>query len=532
MAYKATMLRKLIPLMSTFSLISACGAHQGAASGASETKLQPAHTSVDNALGNAGAPHTLPRQFAALIERARAASKQPASDAKEADLPASLRDIDWNAYRTIAFRPERSLWRNEPGHFEAQFFHLGFIYRYPVAMSVIEGDETRPLPFSTELFTYGAVPAPAPNPGLGYAGMRLHTNLNSDDYRDEIIVFQGSSYFRSLGRGDYLGLSGRALAIDTGESTPEEFPRFSEMYLVRPGKDERSMWVLATLESKRATGAVAFHVEPGDVTVIDITVHVFLREPVKVLGIAPFSSMHLYGESAPHRFDSVRPEVHDSDGLAMWTAEGERVLRPLRNPERTTVREYRLDSPKGFGLLQRDRKFESYQDLVERYQDRPSAWVEPMGDWGKGKVRLLEFATNLESDDNVALSWVPDQVPADGLSVRYRLHFGSNVEGKQQFGKALDTRITPIGADKARFTIDFQVPNANQLKTPVQLELTTPDAQVLSTSVVQNPFLPGFRASFEVVRKDPSRETDLRAYLRTGNDVLTETWSYPWQPTH
>lgn len=526
------MFAKLIPLMASFSLISACQAHNSAAAKPSQDQLGQEQRRAQAELGIHGAAHTLPGQFAALIERARAASKQPAAEAKEANLPASLRDIDWNAYRTIAYRPERALWRNEPGHFDAQFFHLGFIYRYPVAMATIHGDETRPLPFSTELFSYGSVPAPSPDPGLGFAGMRLHTNLNSDDYRDEIIVFQGSSYFRSLGRGNWLGLSGRALAIDTGESTPEEFPRFSEMYLVRPGKDDRSMWVLATLDSKRATGAVAFHVEPGDETVIDITMHVFLRESVKVLGIAPFSSMHLYGESAPHRFDPVRPEVHDSDGLAMWTSQGERVLRPLRNPERTTVREYRLDSPKGFGLVQRDRKFESYQDLVERYQDRPSAWVEPIGDWGKGQLRLLEFATNLESDDNVALSWVPDQVPADGLAVRYRLHFGNEVEGNAKFGRALETRITPTGPDRARFTVDFQLPGANQLKAPVQVELTTPDAQVLSATVVPNPFLPGFRASFELLRKDPSKETDLRAFLRAGSDALTETWSYPWQPTH
>ena len=520
----------LTPVMATFSLIAACGAHGArTAHPADGKRARPA--SAQNEAGKAASAHTLPGQFAALIERARAASKQPAADAKEANLPASLRDIDWNVYRTIAYRPERALWRDEPGHFEAQFFHLGFIYRYPVVMSVIEGAETRPLPFATELFSYGTVPAPSPDPGLGYAGMRLHTNLNSDDYRDEVMVFQGSSYFRSLGRGNWHGLSGRTLAIDTGESTPEEFPRFSEMYLVRPGKNDRSMWVLATLESKRATGAAAFHIVPGAKTLIDIRLHVFMRESVKVLGIAPFSSMHLFGESAPHRFDSMRPEVHDSDGLAMWTHEGERVLRPLRNPERTTVREYRLDSPRGFGLVQRDRAFSSYQDLNEHYQDRPSAWVEPIGDWGKGKLRLLEFATPLESDDNVALLWVPDQIPADGLSVRYLLHFGSEVEGNGGFGRALDTRIAQSSPDKARFTVDFAVPNASELKGPIQVELTTPDAEVLSASVVPNPYISGFRASFEVSRKDRSRETDLRAFLRTGNDVLTETWSFPWQPT-
>lgn len=475
-----------------------------------------------------------PGQFAALVDRARAASKQPYTPPTEASLPPSLRDIDWYAYRTIRFDPAKSLWRDRASQYEAQFFHLGFIYRLPVAMFEVVGSDVQPIAFKREQFLYDGVAAPSPDQALGYAGMRLHTHLNSAEYKDEVMVFQGASYFRAVGRGNAHGLSGRALAIDTGEQHAEEFPRFSELYLVRPEQGERDAWVLAFLESARATGAFAFHVEPGDETVVDVTSRVFVREnvkePIKALGVAAFSSMHLFGEADPHRFGDVRPEVHDSDGLAMWSATGERTYRPLRNPDVTTVSHYRLDSPKGFGLLQRDRHFESYQDLTERYEDRPSAWVEPIGDWGKGQLRLLEWATPLESDDNMALAWLPDAVPQDGLALRYRIHFGATVEGPEQFGRVHDTRIAALSKERARFYVDFQVPHADQLKGPVEVDVSGGDVTIISKQVIPNTHIAGFRASFEVARKDGSKEVPLRAFLRSGNDVLTETWSYPWQP--
>lgn len=468
----------------------------------------------------------LPRQFDTLVERARKARKEPYVARPEISLPSSLRDIDWASYRTIRSRPERALWREQPGHFEAQFFHLGFIYRTPVDLFVIEGDRTERLPFSVDQFRYDGVPQPDRNLPLGYAGLRLHTNLNSDGYRDETIVFQGASYFRSLGRDNAFGLSARALAIDTGEPTPEEFPRFVELYLVKPDAESRSIWVLASLDSPRVTGACALHVTPGDETRVEVTEQLFFREPVHVLGLAPFSSMHLFGEARPHRFDKQRPEVHDSDQLALLTRDGERLSRPLDNPERTRVTQYRLDSPRGFGLLQRDRSADSYRDPELRYEARPSAWVEPIGDWGPGQLRLLEFATELESDDNIALLWQPDHVPSDELRVQYSIAFGSDVE-HARFGRAAATRFAPSGERRTRFEIDFDVADADAVSDPIELSLTTPGGELLSKEVQRRSG--GFRARFEVARTDSNDKAELRAFLRRGSDVLTETWSYPWQ---
>jgi periplasmic glucans biosynthesis protein len=487
-----------------------------------------------------------------LVERARtlAAAAQPtAVPAALPELPAELRDLTYDQYRSIRFKPDRSLWRSEGGFFEVQLFHLGFYYREPVAVFQLEPSsvEARRVAFTPDLFSYQQVAPPKADAALGFAGLRLHAPINTPQYRDEVIAFQGASYFRSLGQNEVYGLSARGLAIDTGEPGPEEFPRFSELYLVRPQPQERAVWVLALLESRRATGAYAFRIEPGRSTIIEVTAQILLREPVGVLGIAPLTSMFLFGEDAPARFGDFRPEVHDSDSLALWNGSGEKLVRPLRNPQRTTVCSFRLDSPRGFGLLQRDKAFASYQDLEARYQDRPSIWVEPLDDWGPGAVRLLEIATEREIDDNIAALWVPDRVPADGLRVRYRLHVGgdnpfersagSGSGGEQpprsEAARVVATRNAKIDgvANGQRFVVDFVGARLEPAKD-VRVRADASHARIVQQRVEQNPFIGGLRAVIDVVPEAGAGDVELRAFLQRGDEALSETWSFLWQSQH
>lgn len=481
------------------------------------------------------ADSTPPAYFQELVARAQRESAHLGDPPKHVALPPSLQNLDYDRYRTIRFRPERSLWRGEPGHFEVQFFHLGLHYLEPLRISVLDGDKLTPLQFERDMFAYDGVEAPPQDAELGFAGFRIHTTLNRDDYRDEVLVVQGASYFRTLGRGQVYGLSGRALAIDTGEPEPEEFPRFTEVVLVRPGPDDRFMWVLAYLDSPRAVGAYAFRIAPDDTTVMDVTARVFKRGPVKVFGVAPLTSMYLYGEEAPARFGGDhphlhRPEAHDSDGLLMHAQNGEWLYRPLQNPPRTRVSTFRLDSPRGFGLLQRDRNPDSYRDPEYAYEKRPSAWIEPIGDWGKGQIRLLEISTQLESDDNIGAMWVPDEVPADGLSLRYRVHVGDAVpNGAGPAVRALSTQIAEAGPERLRFTVEFAGAPLKQLaQGALEPVVTATGGKVVDTRV-EAAGEERSRVIFEVQR-DGNQAVDLRAFLRSGQDVLSETWTYLLSP--
>jgi periplasmic glucans biosynthesis protein len=489
-------------------------------------KTRPAAATAEPAVG-----HSLPAFFPLLVERARGLGAAPARPSAAVDLPPSLRDIDYETYRTIRYKPERSLWRGGPGGFEAQFFHMGYGYREPVAMFVVEGQDAKPFPFSTELFSYDGVPKPPPpDPNtLGFTGVRLHAPINRPDYRDEFVVFQGASYFRVVGRGQAYGLSARGLAIDTGEPSGEEFPRFTEMYLEPATGDAKAIWVMALLESRRATGAYAMRIEPGATTTVEVMARIFLREGVRNLGVAPLTSMYLFGKENPAAFGDYRPEVHDSDGLAMLSGGGEWLFRPLRNPPRTTVCSFRLDSPRGFGLLQRDRRFDSYQDLDSRYQDRPTAWVEPLSDWGKGSLRLLEIATQLESDDNIALVWIPDQVPTDGMTLHYKLHVGPEVPVARPLGKVVATRYRELASDKARFIVDFAELDTKAKNDPPRLDVSIGGGRLVGQQLLKNPFTDGYRALLDVVREQAD-DIELRATLRADSHAVTETWSYLWQP--
>ena len=256
----------------------------------------------------AAQPHVPPQRFGAVIERARELAQQPPRPVQLAQLPEALRTLTYEQYRGIRFRPERSLWRGEPGRFEVQFFHPGHYFRDLVNVRSVQDETLQDVAFAPSLFAYDHVPAPASAEGLGFTGLRLHAPINTESYRDEVIVFQGASYFRSLGRHQVFGLSARGLAIDTGEPVPEEFPRFTEIELIRPAPDHSFIWVLALLESRRATGAYAFRVKPGPHTEVEVNMRVFFREKVTVAGVAPLTSMYLFGEEAPGRFKTFAPK--------------------------------------------------------------------------------------------------------------------------------------------------------------------------------------------------------------------------------
>src|SRR5258708_8594519 len=103
--------------------------------------------------------------------------------------------------------------------------------------------------------------------------------------------------------------------------------------------------------------------------------------------------MYWYSETVKPTAVDWRPEVHDSDGLAMWTGKGERIWRPLNNPPRIVISSFSDENPRGFGLMQRDRNFDHYLDGV-MYEKRPSVWIEPIVDLGSGAVHLVGFPSN------------------------------------------------------------------------------------------------------------------------------------------
>jgi periplasmic glucans biosynthesis protein len=488
-------------------------------------------------------------RLAALArERAQAPYRAP-----NETLPADLARLDYDGVRDIRWKPERALWRNAGGPFEAMFFHLGLYQRAPVRIHEIGPEGTRPMAFQPADFDYGANRvAPAAWGDLGFAGFRLHYPLNSAAYKDELIVFQGASYFRALGVGQQYGLSARGLAIDaTGGpgGRAEEFPRFSEFWLQRPAPGAQQATVFALLESPRATGAYRFDIRPGSKerpeTQVQVRAQVFLRPgagPIATLGLAPLTSMFFFGENQPRAGD-FRPEVHDSDGLLVESGSGEWLWRPLQNPRSTSVQSFALPGLRGFGLMQRDRAFASYEDVEARYERRPSAWVQPQGDWGPGRVELLLLPTPDETHDNVVAYWVPAKLPATGtpLEFAYTLSWQGDTQRLPPNGHVVQTRSgtgwaaagTQPAPGEQHYVVDFAGPALQALPPDAQVQAVVgsdANGRVLQSNVYRNPARDGWRLSLRVQALDRARPVELRAFLRHREQALSETWSHVLLP--
>jgi glucans biosynthesis protein len=472
--------------------------------------------------------------FDDLAARAQALSQQPPRPPLQA--PAELRALSYDQARDIRFRPERGLWRDLGLPFEAMFFHLGYVQTQAVRLHELLPDGTvRPLAYDPAAFDTGRTHIdPAVAQDLGYAGFRIHHALNSPAYKDELVVFQGASYFRALGAGQRYGLSARGLAIDTVGGAGEEFPRFSEFWLQRPAPGGDRVVVLALLESARATGAYRFEIAPGSETVTTVRARLFLRPGITTLGIAPLTSMFFFGENQP-RAEDFRPEVHDSDGLLMANGNGEWLWRPLQNPARTLVSSFALRSPRGFGLMQRDRRFASYEDTEAPYERRPSAWVEPVGDWGEGRVELMQFPTPDETHDNVVAYWVPARLPAPGqpLDIEWRVRWQGDALTRPPGGWTAQTRsgrsFAALAESERQFIVDFQGPAIDALPADATVRAvasTDTNAEVTEAITWRNESGRAWRMALRVRLRNPSQPTELRAFLQHATHTLTETWTH------
>ncbi|WP_136247795.1 glucan biosynthesis protein [Halomonas borealis] len=490
-------------------------------------------------------PTTEGALFDTITERAERLAGE-AYVAPSGELPSALSELDYDAYRQIRFRPEQALWHDSDGLFEVQLFHPGFLYDHPVDLNLVtpEGD-VRHLPFDPSRFRYDGNAAELADldlDDLGYAGFRLHYPLNSGDYHDEFMVFLGASYFRLIGRDQGYGLSSRGLAIDTASPQGEEFPAFREFWLAEPGPDATRMTVYALLDSPSVTGAYRFDIAPGSQTVVDTEARLFAREDVAKLGVAPLTSMFMHGGIASHPADDYRLRVHDSSGLALQTGDGERIWRPLSNPQKLHLSNLQDTSPKGFGLVQRPRHFEGYLDAEARYENRPSEWVTPLGDWGPGSVELVEIPSDSEANDNITAYWIPEQPLKAGQSrtFRYRLRtFGATppdqqlahvIRSRQGWG-ATPGQSDPPPASQRVFIVDFQGPSLDGLAAdqPLNARLTTSHGEILEPRVQRLPDGDTWRASFHLAPEEGT-PADMRLALTLHGEPLTETWNYVWYP--
>ena len=447
------------------------------------------------------------------------------------NLPKEFRDMKFADYQKIRFRNEKAEWADAKTPFKLSFYHQGMHFDTPVRINEVTATTVNEIKYDPARFDFGDLQFdPKSTEQLGYAGFRVLFPINKADKQDEIMTMLGASYFRVIGKGQVYGLSARGLALDTALPSGEEFPRFREFWVERPNEGDKQLVIFALLDSPRSTGAYKLTLRPGKDTTVDVESRVFLRDRVSRLGIAPLTSMFLFGSNQPSRVQNYRHELHDSTGLSIHAGNGEWLWRPLNNPKHLAVSSFTVENPRGFGLLQRGREFARYEDLDDRYDKRPSAWIEPKGDWGKGTVDLVEIPTADETNDNIVAFWNPEKIPEPGqpLEHNYRLHWTLDEDAfhspdvawvKQTLRSTGDVKQSnlirqPDGS--IAFLLDYEGPVLAALAedTAVRSQVSVDDnAELVENNVRYNPHTKGWRLTLRVKVKDPNKAVEMRAAL-------------------
>lgn len=478
-----------------------------------------------------------PFSFERLRETAQGLSREAFTPmAKpEADI---LEQIDYDAHGRIRFRPERALWAGARTDNPVQFFFPGRYFPEPVHIYVVQEGMAREVPFSRDLFT---MPADSPARQLskteGFAGF----SVQDPERRADWMAFLGASYWRTSGYSGQFGLSARGLALDTAiPDGPEEFPRFTRFWLEQSG--DGAITAYALLESPRATGAyrIVSRRQAGDDpgVVQEVTADVFLRRNVARLGLAPLTSMYWFGKHDRHVAADWRPEVHDSDGLEIHTGGGERIWRPLNNPPRVMANSFATPSPQGFGLMQRERDFDQYEDDGVFYDRRASAWVEPLGDWGAGSVTLIELPTDDETFDNIVAFWTPADpaVAAREYRLSYRLSWLEDGPQPPINARFRAVRLgkggipgQPRPADTVKVVCDLEatgfagIERGPQTRTIVSASRGRIGGEAAYPVVGQDAWRAIFDIDFSDLALDDDEPIDLRVYVEHQGKAMTET---------
>jgi periplasmic glucans biosynthesis protein len=470
-----------------------------------------------------------------LVRRA-ASLAQSAYQAPAPPVPDLVQAIDFDVTQKIRFRPEYSLWQGTDFPYPVRFFHLNRFVNLPVKISAVSGTSAREILYSPLYFDYdGTGLAEKLPPDLGFSGLRV---MNGPGIESDWIAFQGASYFRSSGAQDQYGASARGIAIDTALSTTEEFPRFTELFIGE--SPNASVAVYALLEGPSVTGAYKFECVRANGVTMDVHAELFIRADITRLGIAPLTSMYWYGQNSRCHPD-WRPQIHDSDGLALSTGAGERIWRPLIDPPSVQTNSFLDTNPKGFGLLQRNRNFNDYQDDGTFYNKRPSMWVEPKASFGQGAVQLVEIPTDDEIHDNIVAYWQPAAQVKNGdkLTLDYRLYWQDEPFPPKESARVVATRIgrggipgTAPPKNQWKFVIDFEGGPLAQMAPRYDI---TP-VVTLSRGKIERPYVikvvgtDRWRAFFDV-SADGNDPLNLRCFLKLADKTLSETWLYQFFPS-
>jgi len=447
-------------------------------------------------------------------------------------LPDPFNGLTYEQYVAIRALPPR-IWTGEGRGYAIEPLHRGFVFNNPVSLYIVEDGAIQRLGYDKAKFEFGRLPPPGNIGDIGFSGFRVFSSPGVERPW-EAAIFQGATFFRAIARGQNFGVMARTLTLRPAETRGEEIPIFRAFWIERPNPGADALVIHALLDSESVTGAIRFTLRSGEMTIIDVEASLFPRVNLDHVGIAGMTSTFLFGPNSRAAADDVRMGVYESKGLQILNGQGEWIWRPLTNPTALQISAFLDADPRGFGLLQRDRDFAAFEDNDQRYERRPSLWVEALGDWSEGSVHLIEIPTDSEVNDNVIAYWRPRQAIAAGaeVSFAYRQYWCWSPPERPKLAWVTQTRSGKgTSGRRRRFFVDFTGDALAEARALVELKpaLSASVGSIGGVRVWTYPERKSLRVGFEL---DPGNEqsSELRLVLEAAGKPMSETWLYRWTP--
>ena len=500
--------REFISLALSGALVAAGGGSVGVAS--AEPLAQPVPFTPDT-----------------VLKAAMALASTPFK-APEAPLPSVFSGLSFEQYAAIRRAPGTAIWADEKVGFSLEPLHRGFVYTTPVAINIVESGLSQRVIYDPANFDFGRPDIPAAMGDLGFSGLRILRD--SDQGFEDAAIFQGASFYRSRARGQHFGVTARGLSIRTGDEPGEEFPLFREFWVEKPTPASNTLTMHALLDSASVTGAFRFTIRPLETTIIDTEMTLIAREATDKFGVAGMAASYLFSPLDHRRTDDWRAAVYEATGLQILSGKGEWLWRPVTNRETLQISAFADQNPRGFGLSQRSRSFDAFYDDEGRWELRPTLWIEPIGDWGDGDLRLLEIPAPSETNANIVAQWRPKAgiVPGAPRSLAYRQFWCWTPPSKPLLAICTSSRSGKIGPLR-RFAVEMTgdvFADAQKASATVAVIAANP-GKIVTTRLFPYKDRRSVRVLFDL---DPGSETysEIRLTLTLDNQPASETWLFRW----
>lgn len=466
---------------------------------------------------------------AKVLEAAKMLAQKPLIPLSAGDLPEGYASLPFDQFSGIRLHPSAAIWAGENRGFTIEPLHRGYVFANPVSLFTVEDDVIRRVGYDRSKFDYGKVPPPPGNNDLQFSGMRISTGLERPF---EVASFQGATFFKAIARGQNFGSIARALIVRPGEQRGEEIPFFRAFWIERPNPATAALVIHGLLDSESVTGAVRMTLRPGDVTFIDVETTLFARQALEHVGFGCAMGTFFSGPQSRRTFDDIRPSIYEVSGVQMRAGSGEWIYRPVSNPSALQVSSFVDDNPKGFGLVQRERDPGAFLDDDQRFETRPSVWMETLGDWGAGSVQLIEIPSDSEQNDNIIMYWRPKQALAAGSETTFNYRQAWCWQPPERPELAVATRMRQgkgTQGRRRRFVVEFAGEKLADaaLVASAKAMITTQPGTVQNIRIWPYPERKMMRVGFEI---DPGTDTlcELRLVLQSGNQPISETWLNRW----